>query len=69
MKKSLFKIMPNKSYLHIEVPLEPNKLPNTRYGHLQTFYKNDLKYMLEETGFKFLTSYYDNKNERHLVYK
>jgi hypothetical protein len=66
---TLYKIMPNNSYLHIEVPLEPIKYPNTRYAHLQTFYKDDLKNMLEEVGFNFLNSFYDNKNERHLVSK
>lgn len=66
---TLYKIMPIDSYLHIEVPLEPIKYPNTRFAHLQTFYKDDLKNMLNEVGFNFLNSFYDNKNERHLVSK
>ena len=67
--KNLYSIMPINSYLHIEIPVEPNRLPNTKVGHLQAFYRNDLKNMLKECGFSFLNSYNDDGNERHLVFK
>jgi hypothetical protein len=67
--QTLYSIMPKNSYLQIEIPIEENKIPNIKIGHLQTFYRNDLKNMLMECGFLFLNSYNDFGNERHIVYK
>ena len=67
--KALYSVMPKNTYLQIEIPIEEIEIPNTRYGHLQTFYRNDLKNMLSTCGFSFLNSYNDYGNERHIVYK
>ena len=66
--QQVYDAMDEESFLHIEVPIEERNIPNLRYGHLQTFYRQDLRHMLVEIGFQILHSDI-TENERHLVRK
>tara|TARA_A100001011_G_scaffold396921_1_gene496368 strand:+ start:1045 stop:1860 length:816 start_codon:yes stop_codon:yes gene_type:complete len=56
--KKIYESMKNKSYFHVEIPLEPNG-PNIRYCHMYPFHQGDMLQMLQQSGFTVLT--YNNK--------
>jgi hypothetical protein len=61
--------MKENSFFHIEVPIEIQSTPNVKYGHMQTFFPNDLKCMLESIGFDIVFKSSREDVERILVSK
>lgn len=61
--------MKENSFFHIEVPIETQSTPNIKYGHMQTFFPNDLKCMLESIGFNIIFKSNRKDVERVLVSK
>ena len=71
--KKIYSSMKNKSYFHVEIPVEPDG-PRLRYGHLFPFFSHDCFYMLQEAGFEIITGSNDTHKggpwvERYLCRK
>ena len=67
--KRVYLDMKDNSFFHIEVPIETQPIPNIKYGHMQTFFPNDLKNMLESIGFNIIFKSNRKDVERVLVSK
>lgn len=48
--KRLYDLLPNDSYFHVEIPIEPG-IPRIRYAHLFAFEKGDVTKMCRNAGF------------------
>ena len=58
--KNIYNNMDQKSYFHVEVPLEYEqanyqRIPQISSGHMFPFAKNDLQYMLKDVGFEIIS--------------
>jgi len=69
--KKIYDAMTPGAFFHVEIPIEPG-VPNIRYCHLFPFHPGDIKWMLQDVGFKVLSLSNQTHEggpyvERHLV--